>query len=170
MPRREEAGADKSPFGGANAPRGAANIHWVKPELVAEIEFANWTDDGLVRQAAFKGLRADKPAAEVEASTSAAPSTPVVTPPEESGAKKTVSFGRVTIMGTTITHPDKPLWPDGGDGKPATKLDLAEYLAAMAEWIMPHIAGRPCSIIRARTASPAKFSSSAMPGRARQNR
>ncbi len=128
VPRLEAVAADASPFTGPGAPRKEAGVHWVRPELVAEIEFAGWTEDGLVRQAAFKGLREDKPAAEVAAE---APDTGPV------------------VMGVALSHPDKPLWPDAGDGKPVTKIELARYFAAVGPWMLRHIAGRPCSIIRA---------------------
>ena len=121
-------------------------MHWLKPKLVAEIEFAGWTDGGNIRQAAFKGLREDKPAHEVEA--------------EDAGhgqGRKAASIRSEShrakkgaeVMGVVISNPDKALWPDGGDGKPVTKLDLAHYFEAVGEWMIGYLKGRPCSIVRA---------------------
>ena len=145
--RRLRAQASReNPFSGLNSPRASDDVHWVKPILVAEIEFAGWTGDGMVRQAAFKGLREDKPAAEVEAETPVKPDRAKLALPS---AKAGSRGGSAVVMGVPISHPDKPLWPDAGDGKPVTKLDLARYLEAVGAWMMPHIKDRPCSIVRA---------------------
>ena len=118
---------DRSPFTGKGAPKKAAGVHWVKPELVAEIEYAGFTGDGSIRQAAFKGLRADKPAQEVEAEVPApAVRADLAQPAPKSVVSRTVSpRGSVPVMGVTLSHADKALWPDANDGKPVSKLDLA---------------------------------------------
>jgi bifunctional non-homologous end joining protein LigD len=142
--------APTSPFTGLNAPKKEPGVVWLKPDLVAEIEFAGWTADGLVRQAAFKALREDKPASEVEAETPAEPATTDVPQPAASAPAKPVRRGgRVDAMGVLISNPDKPLWPDANDGVPVTKEDLARYYEAVGPWLIDHIKGRPCSIIRA---------------------
>jgi bifunctional non-homologous end joining protein LigD len=156
LPRLKALETTKSPFEGKNAPRGAENVHWVKPELVAEIEYAGFTGDGAIRQAAFKGLREDKPAAEVEAEVPApAESAELAEPTPKAAAKAAPKSQTIVtakqdsvVLGVTISKPDKPLWPDV-DGAPGTKIDLARYMAAVGEWMLPHVKGRPASIIRA---------------------
>ncbi|WP_315771970.1 MULTISPECIES: DNA ligase D [unclassified Bradyrhizobium] len=159
MPALKAAASDKSPFSGKNAPRKTREVHWLKPELVAEIEFAGFTGDGNVRQASFKALREDKPAREVVAEEPVV-TTKVAKPVARAAASvatvgttvhKTPSRtkGSATVMGVAISKPDKALWPDAGDGEPVTKLDLANYLEAVGDWMIGHLKGRPCSIVRA---------------------
>jgi bifunctional non-homologous end joining protein LigD len=148
LPALKAAETDASPFVGPGAPKKAAGVHWVKPTLVAEIEYAGFTGDGLVRQASFKGLREDKPADEVTPEKPAPLGEPLAEPKPARAAAKPKGATNV-VMGVTISHPDKPLWPDDGDGAPVTKLELARYYEAVGDWLLPHIKGRPCSIIRA---------------------
>ena len=154
MPALKAASSDQSPFGGKDAPRKTRDVHWLKPELVAEIEFAGWTDGGNIRQAAFKGLRQDKPASEVKAEKPAM--TRIAKPVASKAAAKpgkvqvkVAANKSATVMGVVISKPDKELWPDAGDGKGVTKLDLARYFEAVGGWMIGHLKGRPCSVVRA---------------------
>ncbi|WP_395018788.1 DNA ligase D [Dongia sp.] len=146
LPKLRPLKTDQSPFTGPNAPRYASGINWVEPELVAEIEFANWTADGMVRQAAFKDLRTDKPAAEVKAEKPADPEEVDVEMPEpRSTSKRSAgkSTGKPEVLGVNISNPNKEMWPG------VTKLDLAHYYEEVGAWLLPHIKGIPCSIVRA---------------------
>ena len=154
MPKLKAAARETTPFDRKTLPPDTRRAHWLEPTLVAEIEFAGWTGDGSMRQAAFKGLREDKPAAEVEVLGPTTPKRDVVEPEPGSAAPpakaKPAAKGKAEVMGVAISHPDKALWPDAGDdGVPVTKRDLALYFEAVGEWMLPHIAERPCSIIRA---------------------
>jgi bifunctional non-homologous end joining protein LigD len=150
LPKLQEMETTKSPFTGIGAPKKTADIVWLKPELVAEIEFAGWTTDGQVRQGAFKGLREDKPAAEVKADEPASPIGADIPDPEtgKPPAKRHRKGAKEEVMGVMISSPEKALWPDADDGKPVTKVDLARYHEAVGSWLIDHIKGRPCSIIR----------------------
>ena len=95
----------------------------------------------MMRQASFKGLREDKPAREVEAQKLAkTPKTKVVQPETQA------TDGAVVVLGVSISNTDKPLWPD--EHPPVTKGDLARYYEAVGDWMIEHIKGRPCSIVR----------------------
>ena len=160
LPRLQEMKVAKSPFTGAGAPKKDSTVFWTKPELVAEIEFAGWTGGGNVRQAAFKGLREDKPAKDVGAERPADPQATQIANP----AKMTDRTGKSpVVMGVILSKPDKPLWPNAGEGDRAvTKLDLAEYFEAVGPWMIKHLKGRPVRSCERLTAMPVSSSSSAM--------
>src|SRR4029450_8431559 len=108
--------------------------HWARPEVVCEVTFTNWTRDGRLRHPVFVGLRDDKPAREVvrERHTRAA----VVSPRH---ADETLE-----IAGVRVSHPERVLWPE----LEVTKAELARYYVTVAEWILPHVAGRPLAVVR----------------------
>ncbi len=149
----------RSPF--MNPPTGidGRGVHWVKPRLVAEVSFAEWTHEGLLRQAAFQGLRKDKAAksvikegpetrAPVRASSNEASKIPIrrAELQKNSSSKKNAagSDGPATVAGVTITHPDRVLFPEQG----VTKLSLARYYERVSPWLLPHVKGRPLTLVR----------------------
>lgn len=179
--RLERLEQPRSPFADfppRSTPRGT---HWVKPELVGQIEFGNWTDDGRLRHPSFQGLREDKPAGEITRDE-----------PQET-RKLTGTNGRATresrkksnhkehqeheekqegktkgtvrsadgkrksstgaaserrenheVAGVRLTNPDRVLYPEQG----ITKLGLARFYEEIADWVLPHVADRPLSLLR----------------------
>ena len=115
-----------SPFAQTLTTDLASKVHYVRPDLVAEVEFRAWTADGHLRHASFRGLREDKPAREITREGTA--SAPVSTP------KRTVK----------LTHPDRIYWPDAG----VTKEGLADYYSDVWRKIAPFIVGRPLALLR----------------------
>ncbi|WP_207101704.1 DNA ligase D [Paracoccus shandongensis] len=118
---------DRSPFAGKLTADEARGVRYVRPELVAEVEFRAWTADGLLRHASFRGLREDKPAADVVRESGPAPKAP-------KAPKRRV----------TLTHPDRLYWPEEG----ITKEGLADYYAEVWPRIAPFIVGRPLALLR----------------------
>jgi bifunctional non-homologous end joining protein LigD len=108
--------------------RAAGSEHWVSPNLVAEVEFAEWTADGSVRQASFKGLRVDKPARRVVREAGE-----TLTPAPASRVK--------------VTHPERIVDPTSG----VTKLELVRYYESVVQWMLPHLQERPLAMVRAPT-------------------
>jgi bifunctional non-homologous end joining protein LigD len=143
----------KAPF--ENPPSGAdaRGVHWVKPQLVAEVSFAQWTKERIVRQAVFHGLRTDK------AASSIGYEKPAATPRKSRSAKASISDSgapvrkpsggsarqqRVLVGNISISHPDRVIDPDSG----LTKLDVARYYEKIAPALLPHLENRPVSLVR----------------------
>ena len=121
--------SEQSPFADDRATqpgrwkRRAAGVErWVKPRLVAEVSFRNWTADRQLRHAVFIALRQDKGAREVRHEVRHEPAAPAV----------------------VVSNPQRVIDPGSG----LTKLDLVRYYESVADWLLPHLRGRPCSLVR----------------------
>jgi bifunctional non-homologous end joining protein LigD len=102
------------------------DVVWVEPKLVAEVEFSEWTHDGRVRHPSYKGLRDDKPAAEVR---------------HERPAEEVIRKGKRELR---LSNLDKLFWPDEG----ITKGDLLDYYRQVAPVLIPHLRNRPFTMRR----------------------
>lgn len=132
----------KSPFtAGAAKPgrwskRVAGSERWVEPRAVAEVAFAEWTPDGQIRHASYVSLRTDKPASAI-----------VREKAKELRSAPLKPAGKQAVGGVKVSNADRVIDPS----TTLTKLDLVRYYESVADWIMPHLKGRPCSLVRGPT-------------------
>jgi bifunctional non-homologous end joining protein LigD len=151
----------------------ARRAHWVRPQLVGQVEFSEWTADGRLRHPSFQGLREDKPANEVvrdrplpltafsdggsnghakRAVTAMARRQSRRVKRDAAGKSSNVASNgrtatkaeRVDVAGVSLSSPDKMLYPEQG----ITKLQLAQYYEAIGEWVLPELVGRPLVLVR----------------------
>lgn len=137
-------GRDESPLERKLTAALARGVSWVEPQLVGEVEFAEWTREGIVRQASFIALRSDKPAAQIVREHPRMPeaATEKQTRKAESSRK---SSAKPVVAGVPISNPQRVIDPDSG----TTKLQLAQFYADIAAWLLPYLRNRPVSLVRA---------------------
>src|SRR4030095_9611258 len=144
--------ARSAPRADASARRG---VHGVEPRLVAQVAFTEWTRDGRLRHPSYQGLREDKPAKSVvREKAKSPPGEPAGTRARRSLPARRVASSREpatkdpagaeSIAGVRVTHPDRVLFSESG----VTQRDLARYFESVADRILPHLAGRPLSLVR----------------------
>ena len=141
--------ARASPFApSAGAPR---NAHWVRPELVAEVAFAQWTQAQRVRHGVFKGLRTDKPPKDIgrERAVEPPPAAPhkhrATRPSRAATVTRTEAPAGLPPDTVKITHGERVVDRTTG----VTKLDLVHYYAAVAPLMLEHLQARPVALVRA---------------------
>lgn len=111
-------------------PEAGSGVSWLRPELVAEVEFAEITRDGSIRQGSFVALREDKSASEVHLDASATTIT---------------HKNQMKVAGITITHPDRVVYP----ADDVTKIEVARYYERVGDSMLPLIVNRPLALLRA---------------------
>lgn len=114
------------------------SVHWIRPSLLCEVAFSEWTQDGHIRHPSFLGLREDKEARDVKQEV------PVKSSAAAAPGKKKTAAEDLVLAGVTITHPDRVISVEGK----VTKGELAEYYAAIASLILPQASDRPLSLLR----------------------
>lgn len=114
----------------ADAKRG--RVHWVKPQVVVEVEFTGWTHDDMIRQGSYRGIREDKAARDVVRERPALPDH--APPTAHNGARRAPK----------LSHAEKILYPEDG----LTKQDLARYYEAVIDWFLPEVRDRPLTLLR----------------------
>ncbi|MBW8897640.1 MAG: DNA ligase D [Massilia sp.] len=153
----EEIGTDRNPFPPRAVP-GRTN-HWVKPQLVAEVSFSEWTATDSIRHPVFQGLRKDKPAKSVVRELpkhmqvqEARPQedAPAAAKPARKRAAKSAPAGEGTLPGNLpatfkVTHGDRVMDAESG----VTKVEMVRYYALVGELMMEHLKDRPVSLVRA---------------------
>jgi bifunctional non-homologous end joining protein LigD len=133
----------------ADPPR-LKDVRWVRPELVAQVRFSEWTSDGLLRQPSFEGLRLDKPAREVRRELPQPPPKAVPGDPPETDTAAHVRAARARatakprVRGVGVTHHERVV--DAGTG--LTKLDLVRYAGEVADAMFPYAERRPLMLLR----------------------
>ena len=135
-----------SPFKQPPKPAKNETITWVEPVLVAEIKFAEWTEENLLRQASFKGLRTDKDPGDVKKENSKNETEAVRSPKEDKAMEKRAKANgdSITVKGIRITSPDKVIFTD----PQITKADVVRYYEKVAERMLPYMGNRILSIVR----------------------
>jgi bifunctional non-homologous end joining protein LigD len=150
---------DTPPFVNAQLDPDYNVVTWVEPELVAAVEFGAWTDEGFVRHASYQGLRDDIDPKQVRRETAGGDIDGDAEPSRSArrraaSVKATISPGKVVVSpaspddafieGIRISNPRRTVYPEDG----VTKGAVAEYYRDVADCMLPHVTGRPLSIVR----------------------
>ena len=151
---------DACPFPSAPDDLKGVSVTWVKPEIVAQVRFSMWTEDGVLRSPVFLGLRDDVPARAVARETPEPAAA--VAPPTAGGGVRDAALdaveqirsirgdGHLEVGGHRIhvTNLDKALWPEADGRAAATKRDMLAYYAQVAPSLLPHLRDRPITMTR----------------------